>query len=250
MNKFKQKNTTDDCYTPPEVYDCVLNYVLEKCSLKGSEIVRPFYPGGDYEHCEYPEACVVVDNPPFSIISKIARFYIKNNVKFFLFAPHLTLFSANIDCTKIVCGAPIIYENGAKVKTSFISNLFGDIAVMSDYNLYKDLEKVIKCSANQVCLPKYEYPSHVLTVSMVQWCLERGVSMKFDRQQIRHIGELDHQKKYKKSIFGSGYLLSEKAKAEKIAAEKKAAEKVAEEKENIITWELSQREMDIVKSLK
>lgn len=46
VDKFKSRKTTDDCYTPPEVYNCVLNYVLEKCNIKESEIVRPFYPGG------------------------------------------------------------------------------------------------------------------------------------------------------------------------------------------------------------
>lgn len=118
---------------------------------------------------------------------------------------------------------------------------------MSDYNLYKRLEYIN--DSNKVNLPKYEYPPHVLTVSMVYWCLERGISMKFDKQQIRHVSELDDQKKYKKSIFGGGYLLSEKATVEKAAAEKAAIEKMAAEKENIITWELSRREMDIVKSL-
>ena len=49
VDKFKTKKTTDDCYTPPEVYNCILNYVIEKCDIKGAEIVRPFYPGGDFE---------------------------------------------------------------------------------------------------------------------------------------------------------------------------------------------------------
>lgn len=82
-------------------------------------VVRPFYPGGDYESLVYPDNCVVIDNPPFSIVSQIVRFYLKRGIKFFLFAPHLTLFSADLDCTRIVCGAAIVYENGAKVNTSF-----------------------------------------------------------------------------------------------------------------------------------
>ena len=53
------------------------------------------------------------------------------------------------------------------------------------------------------------------------------------------VNALDDQKKYGKSIFGKGFLLSEKA-----AAEKAAAEKV-----NSFAWELSEREMDIIKSL-
>ena len=71
-------------------------------------VVRPFYPGGDYESLVYPDNCVVIDNPPFSIVSQIVRFYLKRGIKFFLFAPYLTLFSADLDCTRIVCGAAIV----------------------------------------------------------------------------------------------------------------------------------------------
>lgn len=83
----------------------------------------------------------------------------------------------------------------------------------------------------------------------MQWCVERGVSMRFKKEDIYHIGGLDSQKPHKKSIFGSGFLLSEKAATEKAAAEKAAAEKAAAEKDNIIIWELSEREMEIIKSL-
>ena len=47
----------------------------------------PFYPGGDYEREEYPQGCTVVDNPPFSILSKIVKHYQERGVGFFLFAP-------------------------------------------------------------------------------------------------------------------------------------------------------------------
>ncbi|MFK2214277.1 chromosome partitioning protein ParB, partial [Bacteroides fragilis] len=67
---------------------------------------------------------------------------------------------------------------------------------------------------------------------------------RFKKEDIYHIGGLDSQKPHKKSIFGSGFLLSEKA-----ATEKAAAEKAAAEKDNIIIWELSEREMEIIKSL-
>lgn len=112
VNKFKPKKTTDDCYTPPAVYDVVLNYVKEKCNIEGLRVLRPFYPNGDYENETYDENCVVIDNPPFSIISKIIRFYLERNIKFFLFAPHLTLFGTNEDYTSIVTYSDIIYQNG------------------------------------------------------------------------------------------------------------------------------------------
>lgn len=247
IDKFKAKKTTDDCYTPPEVYNCVLKYVAEKCNIKGAKIVRPFYPGGDYENCEYPEGCIVIDNPPFSILSQIAKFYKEKDIKFFLFAPHLTLFSPRMDYTRIVVGASVVYENGANVKTSFISNLFEDIAVMSDLQLYRELEKINELK--KVNLPKYKYPPAVLTVSAIQWCLERGVSMLFRKSELYQIAGLTSQKKYKKSIFGAGYLLSEKATERKVSAEKAAAEKAAAEKENIIVWELSEKEKEIIKPL-
>ena len=93
VEKFKPKKTTDDCYTPPNVYEVIKNYAIEKYGLDGREIVRPFKPGGDYESYDYPDGCVVIDNPPFSIISQICKNYAEWGVDFFLFAPHLTNFS-------------------------------------------------------------------------------------------------------------------------------------------------------------
>ena len=91
VDKFKPKKTTDDCYTPPAVYQAVLDYVKETYNLPDDTLVlRPFYPGGDYESVEYPEGCIVIDNPPFSIFSKIVDFYTKRGIRFFLFAPALT----------------------------------------------------------------------------------------------------------------------------------------------------------------
>ena len=75
VEKFKPKKTTDDCYTPEIVYEAIKNWAVNHYKWQGREIVRPFYPGGDYEQYEYPQNCVVIDNPPFSIISKIVKFY-------------------------------------------------------------------------------------------------------------------------------------------------------------------------------
>lgn len=77
VEKFVPKKTTDECYTPVLVYEAVRGWAVERYGLQGCEIVRPFYPGGDYEREEYPAGCVVIDNPPFSIISKICAFYQK-----------------------------------------------------------------------------------------------------------------------------------------------------------------------------
>ena len=48
VEKFKPKLTTDDCFTPPAVYDAVLEWVRDKYDLGDAPIIRPFRPGGDY----------------------------------------------------------------------------------------------------------------------------------------------------------------------------------------------------------
>ena len=73
VEKFKPKRTTDDCYMPPEVYAVVLDYVRERWGVEEADVVRPFWLGGDYEAFEYQEGCVVVDNPPFSILAVLAQ---------------------------------------------------------------------------------------------------------------------------------------------------------------------------------
>ena len=243
LDKFEIKKTTDDCYTPDDVYDCILDYVRSEFGLKDTLIVRPFYPGGDYENCEYPKDCVVLDNPPFSIIAKIARFYIENDIKFFLFAPHLTLFSPNIDCARIVCGVDIIYENRAKVKTSFLTNMLDDISVKSDTKLYNKLKDVQ--GINRVKKPKYEYPDNLITVSAVQQMLELGVDFDVKKSESAKVSYLDCQLEHGKTIFGCGFLISDTAKNRRLACEE-----VAFGNKDIFKWELSEREKELIKGLK
>ena len=69
VEKFKPKKTTDDCYTPPEVYEVIKDWACAEYGIDPSKVVRPFYLGGDYESFDYGGGKVVVDNPPFSILS-------------------------------------------------------------------------------------------------------------------------------------------------------------------------------------
>lgn len=245
VDKFKPKLTTDDCYTPKEVYDVVLDFVKENCKIEGLEILRPFYPGGDYENFDYPENSVVVDNPPFSIISKIIRFYNERGIKYFLFAPHLTLFGSNQDYTCIIAEAMVIYENGAKVKTAFVSNLFGDKKIIGSPELYQRLKAIN--DEKKADRPCYQYPHNVVTVSSFSKIVAYGIYIEIDKKDVVFCSRLDHQKEFKKKIYGDGFLISKKAAAKIAAAEKAAAEKGAEKK--VIYWELSEREKDIINKL-
>ena len=61
VEKFKAKKTTDDCYTPENIYKVVCDWVVDKYNLSGMKIVRPFYPGGDYKNFDYSDDTVVID---------------------------------------------------------------------------------------------------------------------------------------------------------------------------------------------
>ncbi|RLK62538.1 hypothetical protein D3H64_09235, partial [Atopobacter sp. AH10] len=124
VEKFKPKKTTDDCYTPDEVYQVVLDFVVEEYGIDRNKVVRPFYPGGDYENYDYSNGAVVVDNPPFSILKQIKDFYAERDILFFLFAPGLTLFGSkdHESVNYVVVASQITYGNGAKVNTSFVTN--------------------------------------------------------------------------------------------------------------------------------
>lgn len=240
IKKFETKRTTDDCYTPPAVYDVVLDYVKEKCDIEGLKVVRPFYPNGDYQSENY-EGCVVVDNPPFSIFSHIIRFYLERNIKFFLFAPHLTLFGTDQDYTGIVVGVEIVYDNGAKVSTSFVSNMFGDIRILGDVDLHQRLKKVQEL--NKACLPSYKYPDNIITANTISQIVSRGVSIKIKKKDVMCHPIMDAQKPMKKKIFGGGFIVSDRV-ADEI---KRMKEKEIQRK--VVHWELSNREKEIIKTL-
>lgn len=260
--------TTDDCYTPPAVYEAVLDWLKGKVDLSGKEIKRPFYPGGDYKEEDYHSNCVVVDNPPFSILSEILTYYIAMGVKFFLFAPALTLTSAsvsgrkNVDVTYITCGVNVTYANGAKVCTSFVSNLFGDVRLWCCHELYKavrdvDDELSQKKRAN---LPKYAYPGNVTSAALLNK-ISKGVGLKIMRDECHRIQSLQSQRRFGKSIFGNGFLLSDEAAARREAAELTAYKNAAIERgerertrekraaAEAIVWELSESEKRIIKQL-
>ena len=242
IDKFKPKKATDDCYTPDNVYTAVLRWVVDEYGIDAEKVVRPFWPGGDYEREEYPEGCTVVDNPPFSIISAICRRYQSSGVKFFLFAPYLTNFSSQMTgCTHIITDIDVMYENGATVNTAFVTNLQPGTEVRTAPALRQAIYEADRANRSQVRkeLPKYTYPPNVITATMIGYLSKYGQEFSVSSDECFFIRQLESQKATGKVIFGSGYLISEKAAAEKAAAEKAAATR----------WPLSEREIDIIKAL-
>jgi hypothetical protein len=248
ITKFKAAKTTDDCYTPQPIYEAVVDYVFRKGNLpEDTEIVRPFRPNGDYTTEEYPEGCVVIDNPPFSILSKIVRFYIARGIKFFLFAPTLTLFSSASSsyCTKIVCGVSVTYANKAKVATSFLTNIFGDNAIICDNELYNTIEEIDKRLQKESTkeLTKIIYPDNVVSAALLQKVAKR-LTLVIPASEMKPIKSAGGT-----SIFGGGYLLSSKAAAERAAAERAAAERAAAERAAAEIVKLTPQELRMIDEL-
>ena len=214
LDKFKLKKTTDDCYTPDIVYNAVADWVANEYGLDRKNFVRPFYPGGDYKNEKYPKGCVVVDNPPFSILAEILTHYKERGVKFFLFAPHLTLFnSIRSSSSALVTGITITYENGANVTTSFLTNLEPEeIRARSCPSLYAAVKTANDKNIAQMRkeLPKYAYDHHVVTSPMLSPFSRLGIDFILTKSETVAISKLDAQKERGKGIYGGGYLISER----------------------------------------
>lgn len=177
LKKFERKKTTDDCYTPANVYNAVLEWLGKQIDLEGREIIRPFYPDKDYKKEVYPTGCIVVDNPPFSLLSEIKTFYQSNGISFFLFSPHLTLFSGmEEDLNYILTANNITFENGANICISFTSNLFKDIKLWASSELHQMIDKANRDNINKQKkpLPKYTYPANVVTASRLDRIIKGG----------------------------------------------------------------------------
>jgi hypothetical protein len=254
LDKFEAKKTTDDCYTPENIYEAVAEWVCEEYGVEKSTFVRPFYPGGDYRNHKYPHGSVVVDNPPFSILAEIVDFYVDNKIRFFLFAPGLSClgYTTRENVCAVCTYAPVTYENGATVPTSFITNLGdGQIIAIAPSSMYEAIEKAndINEEMMHVHLPKYEYPVEVLTAAKFGYLAKYGQDMKIRRNDSLFIRQLDAMKESGKGIYGNALLLSERAAAERAAAERAAAERAAAERAAATVWKLSDREKEIIKSL-
>lgn len=259
LEKFEDKKTTDDCYTPEVVYNAVADWVAKEYHLDKANFVRPFYPGGDYQAERYKPSAVVVDNPPFSILAEILTFYKEKGVKFFLFAPTLTLFSASAarNATSISVDTDITYENGAVVNTSFITNLEpSEIMFRTAPDLYESASNAARSYARTIkepAPPKYTYPNHIITSAMVAKWSRYGINFSLRRSDCVQIAEMDAQKAVGRAIYGKGFLLSNKAaKAVQEAREeltRRSAIELEKEERAAYVWELSDRERAIVDSL-
>ena len=249
-DKFKPKKTTDDCHTPENIYNAVRDWACKRYGIDPAKVVRPFWPGADYQQTDYPDGCAVIDNPPFSIFKQIVQWYMARGIRFLLFSPGLTLFNSIwIGATTICTGNNITYENGAQVNTGFVTNMEDpDIAAMSCPELFRLVDEIN--TANQKIgkkkVTKLAFPDEIITAAKLNWLSIHGEAFTVRRKESAPIWKLDN---YGKGIFGNGLLLSERAAAERAAAERAAAERAAAERAAAKRVHLSERELQLQKML-
>lgn len=264
VEKFKAKKTTDDCYTPPAVYEAVLGWVRERYGLtEDVPIVRPFWPGGDYEHHDYPEDSVVIDNPPFSVLAKIVRFYQERKVRFFLFAPSLTLLGyAKVGGVSLVaCSASVTYENKAKVGTAFVTNLEREPKIVLSGRLNDAIKQADAFERRKERRPVRVYPPCILTSVRLKRLSSNTDSLEIPMDAVRYsraaVG------KEKRRIYGNLLFVGEdiakeierieqdipRRIRERMKEERERMEEERERMEEEGIVELTEDELAIVRSL-
>lgn len=203
VEKFKPKKTTDDCYTPPAVYEAVLDYVDRNVApLEGREVVRPFWPGGDYERHEYPQGCIVIDNPPFSITAQIVRFYIRHGVDFFLFCDGLSCMNlSNVPKVAFhIVNKSVTFENGAQVSVAFVTNVrpHGERIVLAG-----ELEAALRVACKQPSKEKKKlvYPPEVVSGALLNKFVSLGRNFTINETQCAPIAK--HE-----APFGGGFMVT------------------------------------------
>ncbi|MDU2418284.1 hypothetical protein [Negativicoccus succinicivorans] len=199
-----------------------------------------------------------MDNPPFSLISKIIDFYQERNVPFFLFCPGLTFFSTMVgrpEITGVIIETNVVYDNGASVPTCFLTNLDDVNVIRTAPDLNRKIKEIQE--SDKASLPKYAYPNEVVNANRLKKLVRAGVKFEIPKNGCHMIRRLDAQRPIKKAIFGAGMLINseraqefaaaERAAAERAAAERAAAERAAAERAHV--FELSESERAIINKL-
>lgn len=204
VDKFKVKKTTDDCYTPDSAFNAILDWAVKRWGIDRNKIARPFYPGGDYEHYRYDADCIVFDNPPFSIISKIVRFYEARKIRYFLFCPTTTSLGLTTigNSSLIVTNTNIEYTNGAKINTSFVTNLEKNRIIVDSC-----LKNIIDNLFRKGKVTKYMYPHNAVGISKLLTISRNNQDISIDKTKCLYVKELINKNGSTIRLFGGGYLV-------------------------------------------
>lgn len=206
VEKFKPKKTTDDCYTPEDVFNVILDYFMRELftplGFSYDDVIRPFWPGKDYTAEDYTGK-IVIDNPPFSCIKEILNFFKEKHIPAVLFC------DTRYICDYIAYGfnvyvmpGSITYGNGAKVSTSFITNVD---AHACEVRTAPALSKAIERCESQKSKEKSNnnYPEQVITASMLR-AIAKDIEKEhtISLQKCVHVSSINGRK-----IYGSALIV-------------------------------------------
>ena len=122
------------------------------------------------------------------------------NVKFFLFAPALTLFVPRSNCSYVITNSNIRYNNGAVVKTSFATNLIGGKILIS-----ATLSNYIKVAQQQTNKEKKDMrlpENYINSAQLIKYCKNKDLMLQ---------GSEDFLTKFEgRKIFGAAMRLTDK----------------------------------------
>lgn len=229
--------SNDEFYTKPEIYEVVKNWAVKHNQWEGREVVRPFWPDADYQTYDYPEGCVVIDNPPFSKVSQIVKWYGDHGIDYFLFCTGTSCLNVNAPshvCTDI----HLPFENGGDANISFVSSK-GPL-IMSAPDLYQQLMRAKKVLNRRVV--RTEWPIGLVTGALVGKMSRHGV------HYVETVGKqhlyVDEMRSYQSKPFGGAYLVPRENCAKAVAEMKKLAYE-----HDVRTVTLSDREIAMIEEL-
>ena len=238
--------TTDDCYTPDAIYDIVKDYALSERGFAGCKVIRPFWNGCDYQDREYPEGCVVIDNPPFSILTTVCKWFNERGIDYFLFAPALTAIGLPAP-SHVLAGATIIYDNGVVVRTSFVSSRGAVIescpVLYRRIKDYQDARRAKPVARNAV-KRKVVYPTELVTSATIMRLSRYGVE--YSESRCARVEYLDNTRT---RVFGAGYLV-EPSNIRRALADEEAAKAAKGTTEVVEYVTLSERERELIRNLR
>lgn len=155
-------------------------------------------------------------SPPFSIFSKICKFYTARHIPFFLFGPGMTIATVSTYATAVIINTGLVFENGANVRVNFASSLFPGVALMTAPRL-NDLIKACPSQNQKKELSIYETPDELLSVSDLQTICNGGIDFVVRRSECVRVRSLDLHPK-RGGLFGDHFLIAQaqaKAKAKR-----------------------------------
>lgn len=124
---------------------------------------------------------------------------------FFLFAPHLTLLNAGHLACSVFVDVSIVYDNGAKINTGFVTNLDKENMIRTEPELRKRL--IIVQKQEKPKRAAYNFPPHLLNSARFGKYADR--KLRIPRKQCQYVNNIESMRLAGKHPFGGSVIVSD-----------------------------------------